>query len=65
MPPVGSEVNGVDKDIPIFALTTYCSADHTREILQAGLNEHLVKPFKLENFLPVLEKYFWQRAAIA
>jgi len=57
------EVEGADKDIPIFALTSYGSADHTREILQAGLNEHLVKPFKLQNLLPILEKYFWNRRA--
>lgn len=59
------EVKGADKDIPIFALTSYGSEAHTREILQAGLNEHLVKPFNLENLLPVLQKYFWNRRAQA
>lgn len=59
------EVKGTDKDIPIFALTSYGSEDHTREILQAGLNEHLVKPFNIENLLPLLRKYFWKRRAQA
>jgi len=57
------EVQGADKDIPIFALTSYGSEDHTREILQAGLNEHLVKPFNMHSLLPILEKYFWNRTA--
>jgi CheY-like chemotaxis protein len=46
------------KNIPIFALTSYSSSEHTQEILQAGMNEHLVKPFKLDNLLVILEKYF-------
>lgn len=46
------------RHVPIFALTTYNSDAHTREILDAGMNEHLVKPFKLENLLPLLDKYF-------
>jgi CheY-like chemotaxis protein len=49
------------KDLPIFALTSYSSSEHTREILAAGMNEHLVKPFHLQKLLPVLEKYFWNR----
>ena len=32
------------KNLPIFALTTYSSEDHTREVLDAGMNGHLVKP---------------------
>ena len=36
------------KNIPVFALTTYSTADHTQEILEAGMNGHLVKPFDLE-----------------
>lgn len=46
------------KNVPIFALTSYSSPDHTEEILEAGMNEHLKKPFTLEKILPILEKYF-------
>jgi CheY-like chemotaxis protein len=50
--------DGSIKNIPIFALTSYSSPEHTEEILQAGMNEHLVKPFRLENLLDILNKYF-------
>lgn len=50
--------DGNIRNIPIFALTSYSSPEHTEEILQAGMNEHLVKPFKLENLLDILRKYF-------
>lgn len=46
------------KDIPIFAVTSFASKEHTKEILEAGFNEHFVKPFKLEEFLPCLDRYF-------
>jgi two-component system, sensor histidine kinase len=46
------------RHVPIFALTTYSSDAHTQEILDAGMNEHLVKPFRMENLLPLLNKYF-------
>lgn len=52
------EWNQTVRYIPIFALTTYDSDQHTMEILDAGMNEHLVKPFRLENLLPLLDKYF-------
>jgi CheY-like chemotaxis protein len=52
------EFNDAVRHIPIFALTTYSSEAHTQEILAAGMDEHLVKPFKLENLLPLLDKYF-------
>ena len=32
-----------NRDVLIFALTSFSSAEHTREILQAGMNEHLKK----------------------
>jgi CheY-like chemotaxis protein len=52
------EFSDTIRHVPIFALTTYSSDAHTQEILDAGMNEHLVKPFKLENLLPLLDKYF-------
>lgn len=52
------EFSDTIRHVPIFALTSYSSDAHTQEILDAGMNEHLVKPFKLESLLPLLEKYF-------
>lgn len=50
------------RDLPIFALTSFSTQNHTNEILDAGFNEHLTKPFNLDAFLPFLEKYFWKKA---
>ncbi len=49
------------KDLPIFALTSFSSEDHTKEILEAGFNAHLVKPLQLENLTTLLEKYFGKK----
>ena len=46
------------KDLPIFALTSFSSEEHTKEILEAGFNAHLVKPLELENLKTLLVKYF-------
>ena len=50
----------VNNGIPIFAVTSFSSDEHTREILDAGFNEHFVKPFDLAKTLSVLDKYFWK-----
>jgi|SRR5690606_4771228 len=44
--------------VPIFALTSYSSEEHTQEIREAGMDEHLVKPFRLDSFVKILDKYF-------
>ncbi len=44
--------------VPIFALTSYSSEEHTQEIRDAGMDEHLVKPFRLDSFVKILDKYF-------
>ena len=52
------ELTGEKRSIPIFALTSYNSSQHTEEIRNAGMDEHLVKPFQLNSFLSILKKYF-------
>jgi CheY-like chemotaxis protein len=52
------EVDGSRSNLPIFALTSFDSPEHTKEIIHAGMNEHLIKPFELGKFLDVLTKYF-------
>jgi CheY-like chemotaxis protein len=52
------EIDNFVRHVPIFALTSYGSKEHTREILEAGMDEHMVKPFRLEIFIPILDKYF-------
>lgn len=38
------------KRLPIFALTSYSTEEHTKEVLDAGMNGHLVKPLDVETF---------------
>ena len=52
------EVDKTVRHVPIFALTTYNSVEHTKEILDAGMDEHMIKPFRLDVFLKILDKYF-------
>lgn len=51
-----------NRDIIIFAVTSFSSAEHTKEILLSGMNEHLTKPLDQEELKKLLEKYFWSKA---
>lgn len=42
------------KKIPVFALTSYSTSDHTKEILDAGMNGHLVKPLDINRLMEFL-----------
>src|SRR5258706_1851191 len=42
------------KKIPVFALTSYSTSHHTKEILEAGMNGHLVKPLDLDKLFELL-----------
>ena len=46
------------RDIPIFALTSYGSLQHTLEIKEAGINEHLQKPLDVKLLESILKRYF-------
>lgn len=50
-----------NRDVLIFALTSFSSPAHTQEILQAGMNEHLKKPLDREALKDLLNKYFWSK----
>lgn len=39
---------------PIYALTAHALDEHVEECLNAGMNGHIAKPFRLENILEVL-----------
>lgn len=45
------------KKIPIFAVTSFDTEAHTRELMEAGFNEHFVKPIDFKRFMATLEKY--------
>ncbi|SRR5258708_1650057 len=42
------------KKIPVFALTSYSTSDHTKEILEAGMNGHLIKPLDIDRLIELL-----------
>lgn len=50
-----------NRDILIFALTSFTTPEHTKEILEAGMNEHLKKPLDSEELKKLLVKYFWSK----
>ncbi len=50
-----------NRDILIFALTSFTTTEHTKEILEAGMNEHLKKPLDSEELKKLLVKYFWTK----
>lgn len=45
------------KNVPIFALTSFPTKEHTHEIIDAGMNEHLVKPLDIDEFSMKVIKY--------
>jgi CheY-like chemotaxis protein len=62
---IREEKNLKKRDVIIFALTSFSSSEHTKEILLSGMNEHLKKPLDREDLKKLLEKYFWSRDQIA
>jgi CheY-like chemotaxis protein len=43
-----------NKKLPVFALTAFSSSAHTKEILEAGMNGHLIKPLDLDRLNELL-----------
>jgi len=58
---IREEQNLNNRDILIFALTSFSSREHTKEIIHAGMNEHLTKPLNNEELQKLLNKYFWSK----
>ncbi len=57
---IRDHLNPEIRNIPIFALTNFHTPRHTEEILKAGFNEHIIKPFDIDEFKKILHKYFWE-----
>ncbi len=58
---IRDDTNKPYRDIPIFALTSYGSLQHTLEIKDAGINEHLQKPLNSKILIDILKRYFRNR----
>ncbi len=50
-------IKEVNHDIPIVALSAYAFEDNIREAKEAGCDEFLAKPFRVEDLLDVVSKY--------
>ena len=48
----------VNADIPIIALTAHALGDQVQTCLQAGMNDHLSKPLKIDELKRVLSQHF-------
>lgn len=44
-------------DKPVIALTAYAMREDTEKIKQSGFDDHIPKPFKLDIFFNVINKY--------
>jgi CheY-like chemotaxis protein len=51
------KIRKINSDLPVIALTAYAFADDRERSLQAGCNDYLSKPVKLEELQATLMKY--------
>jgi two-component system sensor histidine kinase/response regulator len=49
-----------DKDLPIIAQTAYAMAEDKEKCLDAGCNEVLVKPIRMDEVLSTVAKYLYK-----
>jgi CheY-like chemotaxis protein len=50
-------IKEVNNDIPIVALSAYAFDENIREAKEAGCDEFLAKPFRVEDLLDLVQKY--------
>lgn len=50
-------IKEVNTDIPIVALSAYAFDENIREAKEAGCDEFLAKPFRVEDLLDLVQKY--------
>ena len=51
------EIRAHYPDLPIIAQTSYAMSDDRQKSLDAGCNDYIAKPFKLNTLYRLLEKY--------
>lgn len=49
------------KTVPIFAMTANAFSEDVKKSLEAGMNEHLVKPLEEEKMIGLIERYVRKR----
>ena len=50
-------IKEVNSQIPIVALSAYAFDENIREAKEAGCDEFLAKPFRVEDLLDLVQKY--------
>lgn len=60
---IRGDSSGQNQDTPIVALTANAYDDDRRRCHEAGMQEHLAKPFRNEDLVLVLDKYVWSAKA--
>ena len=50
-------IKEVNSDIPVIALSAYAFEENIREAKNAGCDDFLAKPFKVENLIDIVKKY--------
>ena len=50
-------IKEVNHDIPVIALSAYAFEDNIREAKEAGCDEFLAKPFRVEDLMDIVQKY--------
>ena len=45
------------KQVPIIALSANTYDEDIQESINAGMNEHIAKPFKINNLVDIIAKY--------
>ena len=50
-------IKEVSGDTPVVALSAYAFEENIREAKQAGCNEFMAKPFKVENLIDMVRRY--------
>ncbi|MDD6896544.1 MAG: response regulator [Prevotellaceae bacterium] len=54
-------IKEVRPDVPVLALSAFALSDSISQAKEAGCDEFIAKPFKVEEFLAILEKYTSQK----
>lgn len=49
------------KTVPIFAMTANAFSEDVKKSLEAGMNEHLVKPLEEEKMIGLIARYVRKR----
>lgn len=52
-----TEIRAHYPDLPIIAQTSYAMAEDRRRCLDAGCNDYITKPFRLQNLYEIIARY--------